>query len=49
MEQEILSEIKAFKKLLAKVVGTSDLPARQQFSKEVIAKAAKEYEKLSIE
>ncbi len=49
MEQEILSEIKALKKLLAKVVGTSDLPTRQQFSKEAIAKAAKEYEKLSIE
>ncbi|MBK6282167.1 MAG: hypothetical protein IPF54_05425 [Draconibacterium sp.] len=32
MEQEILSEIKALKKLLSKIVGTSDL-AKQQFSR----------------
>lgn len=49
MEQEILSEIKALKKLLSKIVGTSDLPAKQQFSTEAIAKAAKEFQKLSIE
>jgi hypothetical protein len=49
MEEEILKEIKALKSIIAQVIGSSELPAKQKFSKEAIAKAAKEFEKLSIE
>lgn len=49
MEDKILSELKQIRKLLADVVGTTDLPTNQKFSKEAIAKAAKEFKKLSIE
>ena len=48
MESQILSEIKEIKKLLSKVIGTSDLPAKQRFSKDAIAKAAKEYRLLEM-
>jgi len=43
METKILSEIKQIKKIFSQLVGTSDLPARQKFSKDAIAKTAKEY------
>jgi Ca2+-binding EF-hand superfamily protein len=49
MEDKILYELKQIRKLLSDVVGTTDLPASQKFSKESIAKAAKEFRKLSIE
>ena len=49
MEDKILTEIKQIRKLLSELVGTTDLPVRQKFSKEAIAKAAKEFRKLSIE
>jgi Ca2+-binding EF-hand superfamily protein len=49
MEDKILSELKQIRKLLADVVGTTDLPTSQKFSKEAIAKAAKEFKNLSIE
>lgn len=49
MEDKILSELKQIRKLLAEVVGTTDLPTSQKFSKEAIAKAAKEFKNLSIE
>jgi len=48
MESQILSEIKEIKKLLSKVIGTSDLPAKQKFSKEALTNAAKEFRKLEI-
>lgn len=49
MEEKIFDEIKQIRKLLSEMLGTSDLPAKEKFSKEAIAKAAKEYKKLSIE
>ena len=49
MEDRILKEIKELKSVIAQVIGSSELPAKQKFSKEAIAKAAKEFQKLSIE
>lgn len=49
MQKEILNEITELKKLLAAVIGTSDLKPGEQFSKEALDKAAKEFQKLSIE
>ena len=48
METKILSEIKEIKTLLSKIIGTSDLPIKQRFSKEAIQKAAKEFRVLQI-
>ena len=49
MEDKIFTEIKQIRKLLSELVGTTDLPVTQKFSKEAISKAAKEFRKLSIE
>jgi hypothetical protein len=49
MEDRIFTELKHIRKLLSEVVGTTDLPATQKFSKESLSKAAKEFRKLSIE
>ena len=49
MEDKVLSELRQIRKLLSDLVGTTDLPASQKFSKEAISKAAKEFRKLSIE
>lgn len=49
MEDKIYSELKQIRKLLSIVVGTSELPASQKFSKEALTKAAKEFRKLAIE
>ena len=49
MEDRIFTELKQIRKLLSEVVGTTDLPAIQKFSKEALSKAAKEFRKLSIE
>jgi hypothetical protein len=49
MEDKILSELKQIRKLLSELVGTTDLPVNQKFSREAISKAAKEFRKLSIE
>jgi mRNA-degrading endonuclease YafQ of YafQ-DinJ toxin-antitoxin module len=48
METQIISEIKQIKKMLSQLVGTSDLPAKQKFSKEALTNAAKEFRKLEI-
>ncbi len=48
-EDRLYSEIKHLRYLLAKVVGTQDLPKREQFSKEAIKKAASEFRKLQKE
>jgi len=37
------------RRLLSKLIGTSDLPATERFSKDAILKAAKDFQKLSIE
>lgn len=49
MEKEILSEIKQLKAAISKLIGTADLPAKEQFSTEALDKAAKQFQKLSIE
>ncbi len=49
MENKLLSEIKELKAILAQLVGTADLPSKERFSKEALAKAAKEFQNLSIE
>ncbi len=49
MEEKLLIELKQIRKVLSQIVGTSDLPAKQKFSKEAISKVAKEFRKLSIE
>ncbi len=49
MEEKILTEIKQIRRLLSNLVGTSDMPAAERFSKEAVAKAAKEFQKLAIE
>jgi len=48
-EEKLLLELKQLRYLLATVVGTQDLPKREQFSKEAIKKAAIEFRKLQIE
>ena len=49
MQNQLLAEIKELKTLLAKLIGTSDLPAKEQFSIDALDKAAKQFQKLSIE
>lgn len=49
MEEKILKELRQIRQLLSELVGTSDLPTKEKFSKEAIAKAAKEYRKMAIE
>lgn len=49
MEEKILDEIRQIRLILSEMLGTSDLPAKDWFSKEAIAKAAKDYQRLSIE
>jgi len=40
MEKKILSEIKQIRGLLSELVGTTDFPVKQKFSKEAMSKAA---------
>lgn len=49
MEEKVYKELKQIRSLLSELVGSSELPANKRFSKEAIAKAAKEFRKLSIE
>jgi len=49
MEDQILKEIKELRSLLSQLIGTSDLPAKEKFSKESITKARAEFKKLSVE
>lgn len=48
-EDKLLVELKQLRHLLAKVVGTQDLPKREQFSKDAMKKAASEFRKLQTE
>jgi hypothetical protein len=48
-DKQILKELKDLKDLFSKLMGTSDLPVKERFSKEAIAKVAKEFQKLAIE
>jgi len=36
MQNQLFAEIKELKTLLAKLIGTSDLPAKEQFSKDAL-------------
>jgi len=49
MEEKVLKEVKQIKILLSQLIGTSEQPAQQKFSKEAIAKAAKEFRNLAIQ
>ena len=49
MQKELLAEIKELKTAISTLIGTSDLLPEEQFSKEALAKAAKQFQKLSIE
>ncbi|MGN6194983.1 MAG: hypothetical protein ACTHOB_08590 [Ginsengibacter sp.] len=49
MQKEIMNELLNLKSMLAKLIGTSDLSAENQFSDEAINRAAKEFQKLFIE
>lgn len=49
MENQILKEIREIRRLLSRLIGTSDLPTRKQFSQETLDKAAQEFKNLSIE
>jgi hypothetical protein len=49
MDTQILKEIKGLKALFAQLIGTSELSSKEKFSKEALDKAAKEFQKLSIE
>jgi hypothetical protein len=49
MQEELLSEIRQLRTALAQVLGTSQLPEGDQFSKEALDKASKEFQKLKIE
>jgi hypothetical protein len=48
MEDQVLKELKAVRKLLSELIGTEELPTRQKYSKEAIETAAKEFKTLSI-
>jgi hypothetical protein len=47
-QKEILNEIKQLKNVIAKLIGSSELPAKSRFSIEAVDKAAKEFQKLNI-
>jgi len=49
MEEQILKEIKELKSIIATLVGSADLPKKDQFSKETLEKSAKQFKKLSAE
>jgi hypothetical protein len=49
MEDKIYAELKQLRLLLAKVVGTQELPKREQFSKDAMKKAAAEFRELQTE
>ncbi len=49
MENQILSEIKELKKILSQLIGTSDLQKKDQFSKESLERAAKQFKKMAAQ
>ena len=49
MQKQILQELKELRTAISKLIGSSDLPSNEQFSKEAIEKAAKQFQKLRIE
>jgi hypothetical protein len=49
MENQILSEIKELKKILSQLIGTSELQKKDQFSKESLERAAKQFKKMAAQ
>lgn len=49
MEEKTLKEVKQIKQILTEMLGTSDLPAKEKFSRAAISKFAIEYKKLATE
>jgi hypothetical protein len=49
MQKQILAELKELKSILARIIGTTDLPISEQFSMEAIDAAAKQFQKMKIE
>jgi hypothetical protein len=49
MQNKILEELKGLKAIIAKLIGTIDLPLAEQFSNDAVLQAAKQFQKLSIE
>ncbi len=48
MKKEVLAELSEIKKILSHIVGTTDLPAPQKFSKAVLDKAARLFKKMAL-
>lgn len=49
MENQIVEELQELKQILARMLGTIDLPANQRFSIEAIDQVAKEFQKMAIQ
>ncbi len=49
MQKQILQELRELKNAISTLIGSSELPLDQKFSKEALDKSAKEFQKLSIE
>jgi len=49
MEKTLLTEIQELKRVITVLIGVSDLPTENQFSKDALENAAKQFQKLSIE
>ncbi len=49
MKNEILTEIKQLKSIVAKLIGSSESPEKERFSIEAIEKAAKEFQIINIQ
>ncbi len=49
MENQVIKELQEIKQILARMLGTIDLPANQRFSSEAIDKVAKEFQKMTAE
>ena len=48
-EDKVFAELKQIKKILSLIIGTSDLPEKEKFSREAISTAAREFQKMQIE
>jgi hypothetical protein len=48
-DEKILSEIKALREVISRIIGTSELPTKERFSLEAVEKASQEFKKLSIQ
>ena len=49
MQKQILVELKEFKSILSHLIGTSELNRKEQFSKDALDKAAKQFMKMTAQ